>query len=234
LDRFVTLQWDIDSNVEESLAIGHMGVPWLGVVRMVREYVESRELRVVVSPRATQRGAKLLAAGLDFNDVLHMALLSQFPADEKKDLHVKCHTAWREAVAVLPSEEESADEAGETPDIAGNIVDGPVDGDNDSGSPEVDESLPEIILGFVANAVGINEAYELMFGTELFNIQLPTDSTQLALTITDMMDDATRWQTLKVLFDMDNETRLNDKLKIAVTQILRNLEWDLRPFAKAN
>jgi len=234
LDRFVTLQWDIDSNVEESLAVGRMGVPWLGVVRMVREYVESRELRVVVSPRATQRGAKLLAAGLDFNDVLHMALLSQFPADEKKDLHVKCHTAWREAVAVLPSEEESADEAGETPDIAGNIVDGPVDGDNDSGSPEVDESLPEIILGFVANAVGINEAYELMFGTELFNIQLPTDSTQLALTITDMMDDATRWQTLKVLFDMDNETRLNDKLKIAVTQILRNLEWDLRPFAKAN
>jgi MoxR-like ATPase len=236
LDRFVTLQWDIDANVEESLAIGHYGPSWLGVVRMVRDYVEQRELRIVVSPRATQRGAKLLAAGLDFNDVLHMALLSQFQADEKKDLHVKCHTAWREAIANLPTEEDSDNETGASPDTASDITDNNSDSGDGGSSPQIEteSGLDSMVLGFVANAEGINQAYELMFGAELFETQVPTDSTQLALTITEMMDDTTRWQTLKVLFDMDNETRLNDKLKIAVAQTLRNLEWDLRPFAKAN
>lgn len=234
LDRFVTLQWDIDANVEESLAVGHYGPSWLGVVRMVRDYVEQRELRVVVSPRATQRGAKLLAAGLDFNDVLHMALLSQFQADEKKDLHVKCHTAWREAIAVLPAADESESETVNESDIPVDIVDSAVDGDDDSGSPEVNESIPDMVLNFAANANTVNEAYELMFGAELFETQLPIDSMTLAGTITEMMDDATRWQTLKVLFDMDNETRINDHLKIAVAQTLRNLGWDLRPFAQAN
>lgn len=236
LDRFVTLQWDIDANVEESLAVGRHGSSWLGVVRMVREYVEQRELRVVVSPRATQRGAKLLAAGLDFNDVLHMALLSQFQADEKKDLHVKCHTAWREAIAALPAEDESESEAVNESDVPVNIADSAVDGDDDSGSPQVEATPPlnTMIIQFVADADTINGAYELMFGSELFETQLPTDSVTLAATIVDMMDDDTRWQTLKVLFDMDNDARANDKLKIAVAQTLRNLGWDLRPFAKAN
>lgn len=241
LDRFVTLQWDIDANVEESLAVGRHGSSWLGVVRMVRDYVEQRELRVVVSPRATQRGAKLLAAGLDFNDVLHMALLSQFQADEKKDLHVKCHTAWREAIAALPAEDdapadESESEAVDESDPIGDIINDIANGNDGSGSPQVEATPPldTMIIQFVADADTINGGYELMFGSELFETQLPTDSVTLAATIVDMMDDDTRWQTLKVLFDMDNDARANDKLKIAVAQTLRNLGWDLRPFAKAN
>lgn len=230
LDRFVTLQWDIDTNVEESLAVGRMGVPWLGVVRMVREYVESRELRVVVSPRATQRGAKLLAAGLDFNDVLHMALLSQFPADEKKDLHVKCHTAWREAVAVLPSEEESADEVGETPDPIGDIIDRVANGDDDSGEPAVGSTaLAQIKAAYETQQ--LDASYEVLLGSEVFEVQLPEDSVTLAGTITDLMDGDSRWLTLLALVTNKGDDDSADKLKAAVAQNLRRMEWNFHSYA---
>lgn len=233
LDRFVTLQWDIDANVEESLAVGRMGSSWLGVVRMVREYVESRELRVVVSPRATQRGAKLLAAGLDFNDVLHMALLSQFPADEKKDLHVKCHTAWREAIANLPSEEEPADETGETPDTAGDKPDSVVDdGDGDGGS-EVESFLTQTIQAAL-NTGSLYGSYEVLLGSEVFELQLPEDSVTLASTITDLMDGDNRWQTLLTLANNKGLDDSADKLKAAIAQNLRRMEWNFHSYAAAH
>ncbi len=231
LDRFVTLQWDIDANVEESLAVGRMGVPWLGVVRMVREYVESRELRVVVSPRATQRGAKLIAAGLDFNDVLHMALLSQFPADEKKDLHVKCHTAWREAVAHLPSEEESADEAGEALDPIGDIIDSVTDGDDDSGKPEVGNFFTARVEAAISGKT-LDDRYELLLGAEVFELQIDEDSKTLAGTISGLMDDNSRWQTLLALSDAQGDDSI-DKLKAAVAQKLRADGWDFNLQASA-
>lgn len=96
IDRFAFLQWNIDARVEESLAIGKYGNAWLDCVRHARKFVEEQELRVVVSPRATQRGSLLLAAGLDFNDVLHMALLSQFAQEEKQRMHNELHSLYRE------------------------------------------------------------------------------------------------------------------------------------------
>lgn len=231
LDRFVTLQWDIDNNVEESLAIGHYGPSWLSVVRMVREYVESRELRVVVSPRATQRGAKLIAAGLDFNDVLHMALLSQFPADEKKDLHVKCHTVWREATANLPSEEVPADETGEASDVAGNIVDNPVDGDNGDGSPQVTtyDAMGNIILS--AGVVDLDQAYEVLLGTDVFAQEIDGELRATAEAIIKIADEKTRWQILLTHALMGPDLRNDDPLKVALAKVLKLSGWDFRPFA---
>jgi SpoVK/Ycf46/Vps4 family AAA+-type ATPase len=101
LDRFVVLSWDIDDNLEQSLAIGKYGAAWLDVVRYVRSFVTEQELRVVVSPRATQRGSLLLSHGMDFNDVLHMALLHQFGSEHKRDLHVECHTRWRNNLDII-------------------------------------------------------------------------------------------------------------------------------------
>ena len=106
IDRFAFLQWNIDLRVEEMLAVGKYGPAWLDCVRHVRKFVEEQELRVVVSPRATQRGSLLLSAGLDFNDVLHMALLSQFSHEEKQRLHNECHSLYRESAAVIDSKAE--------------------------------------------------------------------------------------------------------------------------------
>ena len=101
LDRFVVLSWDIDDNLEQNLAVGKYGAAWLDVVRYVRSFVNDQELRVVVSPRATQRGSLLLSHGMDFNDVLHMALLHQFGTEHKRDLHVECHTRWRNNLDII-------------------------------------------------------------------------------------------------------------------------------------
>ena len=107
LDRFAFLQWNIDPRVEESLAMGKYGTAWLSCVRHARKFVDEQDMRIVVSPRATQRGSLLMAAGIEFNEVLHMALLSQFPFDEKQRMHNECHTMFREACAVIDKAAES-------------------------------------------------------------------------------------------------------------------------------
>jgi len=93
LDRFVVLNWDIDDRVEERLAGEH--TKWLATVRAVRKrVVEELELRVVVSPRATQRGAKLLSAGMKFEDVLPIALTGNMPASERTGLEHLARTVY--------------------------------------------------------------------------------------------------------------------------------------------
>lgn len=85
LDRFAVLTWDIDAKVETALAGGNK--KWLNTVRAVRKkVVDELELRVVVSPRATQRGAILLTAGMTFEDVLEIALIGNMPKEHKSDL----------------------------------------------------------------------------------------------------------------------------------------------------
>lgn len=93
LDRFVVLTWDIDARVEERMAGSQK--QWLAVVRAVRKrVVDELELRVVVSPRATLRGATLLDAGMEFEDVLQVALVGNMPAGEKKGLENLARAAW--------------------------------------------------------------------------------------------------------------------------------------------
>lgn len=96
LDRFVTIAWDIDDKVEANLAgTTDAGKKWLNVVRAVRKRaIEELELRVVISPRATQRGAVLLAAGMSFEDVLPIALTGNLPATERDGLENLARVAW--------------------------------------------------------------------------------------------------------------------------------------------
>lgn len=95
LDRFVVLAWDIDDKVEEQMAGTEAdGKKWLRVVRAVRKEVATLELRAVVSPRATLRGATLLAAGMDFKTVLPIALTGNLPASERERLTGLAQTAW--------------------------------------------------------------------------------------------------------------------------------------------
>lgn len=226
LDRFVTLQWDIDDNVEESLAVGHEGPAWLQVVRMVREYVQERELRVVVSPRATQRGAKLLASGLDFNDVLHMALLSQFSVDEKKDLHVKSHTTWREAIASLPEKPvEVVDE-----DVSVSLDDNSADDgvrviafDQQPASVEMEKTA--------ALADSVEDAYLAAFGADIIDAYPGEASANVAKAITHALStDDLRWNAVNSLLEVDRDKWVNEPVKTAVIYHLYREGFDFRPF----
>lgn len=97
LDRFAVLDWPVDEGLEAAL----VGLPapapvldlarggtmdaagWLARVRTVRAAVEKQQVRAVVSPRATQAGVALLAAGVGRTWVEEMVLWRGMPAEAR-------------------------------------------------------------------------------------------------------------------------------------------------------
>ena len=55
-------------------------------VRATRDYVAEKNIRALVSPRATQKGSKLLDVGQDLTEVIHSTLLGSVPDDKKADV----------------------------------------------------------------------------------------------------------------------------------------------------
>jgi cobaltochelatase CobS len=70
LDRFLFVEMPYDEGIELDVAIAHLGGDvarakgWHTRIKRCRENVETHHLDVVVSPRATIKGAKLLASGV--------------------------------------------------------------------------------------------------------------------------------------------------------------------------
>jgi MoxR-like ATPase len=105
LDRFVTIAWDYDTALESAI----IGAPkpddapapasifpvtdsnqiqaltdsWFKYVLKVRAKAEENKVRIVVSPRATFNGAKLLAAGWAWDDVQESALFKGIDSDTR-------------------------------------------------------------------------------------------------------------------------------------------------------
>jgi hypothetical protein len=68
LDRFTQLEWDIDDKFEESIAEDH---EWMRKVQATRKAVQSfnGQIKLVVSMRATIKGAQMLSAGFKEKEV---------------------------------------------------------------------------------------------------------------------------------------------------------------------
>jgi len=96
LDRFALLQVPIDERLEERLtlaAAADLSRPakreakrWLEEVRRTRERVAAAGINVVVSPRAAIEGARLLAAGMDYEAVCEARLLGNLDAATRAKL----------------------------------------------------------------------------------------------------------------------------------------------------
>lgn len=71
LDRFVFLDWQYDENLEQELAGNKT---WTYKVQKIRKIVNEKKIRFVVSPRASIKGAQLLAAGFSESEVEEMVL----------------------------------------------------------------------------------------------------------------------------------------------------------------
>tara|TARA_R110002153_G_scaffold51017_2_gene143537 strand:- start:265 stop:1521 length:1257 start_codon:yes stop_codon:yes gene_type:complete len=67
LDRFCFIEWDYDNDLEYHIASNGA---WCRDVQAIRKAVDQLKLKAVVSPRATFEGAKLLEAGMSYEDVL--------------------------------------------------------------------------------------------------------------------------------------------------------------------
>ena len=71
LNRFVTISWPIDEELEAATS---PDTKWTKRVQQVRANVAKKGIKVLVTPRATYYGAALLAAGLDQTTVETMTL----------------------------------------------------------------------------------------------------------------------------------------------------------------
>jgi cobaltochelatase CobS len=97
LDRFAVLDWPVDEGLEAAIVglpapapvldLGRGGLldaaGWLARVRAVRAGCEKQQVRAVVSPRATQAGVALLAAGVGRFWVEEMVLWRGMPAEAR-------------------------------------------------------------------------------------------------------------------------------------------------------
>lgn len=86
LDRFTIVDWDVDANLESSLAIGKNGQIWYETVKVVRDFVAKHNIRALVTPRATQKGSLLLENGSGVEEVIPGVLLGSIPEDKKQEI----------------------------------------------------------------------------------------------------------------------------------------------------
>lgn len=86
IDRFTMMHVKIDERLETELVRGtgldmEHGSTWLHIVRTARRNVDNHGLKVIVSPRASVGGAKLLAGGFTWQDAIDMRLLKGVKPD---------------------------------------------------------------------------------------------------------------------------------------------------------
>jgi MoxR-like ATPase len=88
LDRFVKVEIGYDEAVEDAMlaSVGgldrEVGAKWLATVRTARKNVSDYGLKVIVSPRATLNGAKLLRQGVPMAEVAEMAITAGMSPDQ--------------------------------------------------------------------------------------------------------------------------------------------------------
>jgi len=99
LDRFVTIEWQLDESLEKKLvSVYKQGERWLKVVRAVREYADKNGLRVLITPRASIHGARLLEQNMKPTFVVSATLLGSAPEKSFEDIQQVALQAWTEGV----------------------------------------------------------------------------------------------------------------------------------------
>lgn len=88
LDRFITINWEIDEQLEYELAKNNT---WVSHVQKVRKAVQKLGDRVVISPRASIQGADLLRSGISFEEVEQAVLWKGLDASRIQMIKSRMH-----------------------------------------------------------------------------------------------------------------------------------------------
>jgi len=83
IDRFVVIDWELDEDLE-SLLTNNDG--WVAIVRKARDIARERLEGVVITPRSSYDGAKLLMAGIDVNKVIDMTIVKAMGDDARNTI----------------------------------------------------------------------------------------------------------------------------------------------------
>lgn len=95
LDRFTTIVWNVDEKLEFDMVTNYkFGTAWLDVVRKLRNKANADQMRVLITPRATVKGAQLLELKMEFEEVLDMVILESVPADKRSVLNDLAKASW--------------------------------------------------------------------------------------------------------------------------------------------
>lgn len=104
LDRFAIIEWLIDDALEESLAHGKLGKAWYMAVKAARDYVAEKNIRALISPRATQKGSKLLDIGQPLDEVIDATMLGSVPDDKKTDVRQVATKVFEKFASGVPKD----------------------------------------------------------------------------------------------------------------------------------
>jgi hypothetical protein len=89
LDRFVRINWDYDEVFERelTLAINPEAGEWISQIQTWRAKARAKGLKVVISPRASLHGAKLLLAGMKRAEVEALTVRNGLTDDQFRNLN---------------------------------------------------------------------------------------------------------------------------------------------------
>ncbi len=91
LDRFATVNWDYDEEAEKQWA-GVDQLSWVEYVQNVRHITQKHQMRVVVSPRASIFGARLLRCNVERKVVAEAVLWKGISRDDRQKIEVELQT----------------------------------------------------------------------------------------------------------------------------------------------
>ena len=121
LDRFVTIEWDLDEKLEEKLVHPYtFGKEWLKVVKRMRKYSEDCGIRILITPRASIHGSKMLEQKMKPSFVIDSTILSSAPEKSKTDMKRVADKTWKELMderEELEKEKESKKDTQETLEV---------------------------------------------------------------------------------------------------------------------
>lgn len=83
LDRFLVMDWKLDTQLESHLA---MNDAWIGVIRSIRKYVSKNSIDLIVSARMSINGAKMLRAGFHVDQVLDYVVFKGLSRDLRQQI----------------------------------------------------------------------------------------------------------------------------------------------------
>lgn len=95
LDRFLMFDWPIDEKLEASIISEYKYASrWHKVIKELRTLVEKKDMRLIVSPRATIKGVQLLEIGFSFQETLAMTVLANATKDHTDALIQTAKDNW--------------------------------------------------------------------------------------------------------------------------------------------
>lgn len=83
LDRFIFFKWDIDEQLERHIA-GNK--EWVARVQAIRRRVNEKQIKVLITPRASIYGSAMLAAGVPWQQVEEMTLRKSMTNEQWKSI----------------------------------------------------------------------------------------------------------------------------------------------------